>query len=53
MLRPWPLSIRIFMVLSGDSSGSPLKMPGRAGHDGAKVIKSGNSVMELPREIVT
>ena len=31
------------MGLSGDSSGIP----------GTKIIKSGNSVMELPREIVT
>ena len=41
------------MVLSGDSSVIPREIPGQAGDDGAKIIKSGNSVMELPREIVT
>ena len=37
----------------GDSSSIPGEIPGQAGDDGAKVIKSGNSVMELPREIVS
>ena len=36
---PWPLSIRIFMGLWSDSSSIPSVIPGRAGDDGAKVMK--------------
>ena len=42
-----------FHVVEGDSSSIPSEIPGQAGDDEAKVRKSGNSVMELPREIVS
>ena len=40
VLWPWAGSRRMSMALWGDSSGIPLEMPGRAGHDVTKVMKS-------------